>query len=345
MFLLKLFHESDPVQPIDAHMIGEGTTVVGRDPSAEWVICDPECEVSRRHCEFVVEGGALSLRATGTNGVFRGEGDERLPEGEIVPAALGDSFTFGKFRIVVDRAPFAGNDGESGARTMVMAAPFGDSPDVPSDWTDGAATAVQDSDGSLLEAFCQGAGIDSSAFSAEEPAVVMRRAGAIYRQMVLGLGDLMSERSSVKTHYQMDRTTIGAEDNNPFKWAPTQRLAIDLLLRREGGFLSGPAAIKASFEDVKRHLLCTFAGFRASLRALLDHAEPASIQRRTQGQNGLLRSRAAACWEEYRRVHAELGSSLDEDFDGPVNQAFTAAYEERMRGLDPASGSGGGGAA
>lgn len=345
MFLLKLFHETDPVQPIDAHMIGEGTTVVGRDPSAEWVICDPECEVSRRHCEFVVEGGSLFLRATGTNGVFRGDGDERLPDGEMVPTALGDSFSFGKFRITVDRAPFHEKDGESGARTMVMAPPFGDSPDVPSDWADGAAEAVQDSDGSLLEAFCQGAGLDSSAFSAEEPADIMRRAGAIYRQMVLGLGDLMSERSSVKTRYRMDRTTIGAEDNNPFKWAPTQRLAIDLLLRREGGFLSGPAAIKASFEDVKRHLLCTFAGFRASLRALLDRAGPESIERRAQGQGGLLKSRAAACWEEYRRLHAELDDALDQDLDGPVNQAFIAAYEEKMRGLDPVAGKGGGGGA
>jgi predicted component of type VI protein secretion system len=334
MFLLKLFHESDPVQPIDAHMIAEGTTVIGRDPSVDWVVCDPECEVSRKHCALVVGNGALTLRSMGTNGVFRGDGEERFPDDEEVPIALGDMFSFGKFRVVVDRVPFADRGAQSGTHTMVMAPPFGDSAEVPVDWADGSVPEGQGSDGSLLEAFCEGARLDASAFSGEDPSDVMRRAGAIYRQMVLGLGDLMSERSSVKTHYRMDRTTIGAQDNNPFKWAPTQRLAVDLLLRKEGGFLSGPAALKASFEDVKKHLLCTFAGFRASLRALLENASPELVAKRLEGQNRFLKSQAAACWEEYEQVHAKLEGELAEDKDGVMNQAFIAAYEAKMRELD-----------
>ena len=334
MFLLKLFHEADPLQPIDAHMIAEGTTIIGRDPGADWVICDPECEVSRKHCAVIVEEGALTLQSMGANGVFRGDGDERLPDGETVPIALGDTFSFGKFRVIVDRVPFADRSAQSATHTMVMAAPFGDSPAVPSDWVDAPDSVPMAGDGSLLEAFCEGARLDASAFSGEDPADVMRRAGAIYRQMVLGLGDLMSERSSVKTHYRMDRTTIGAEDNNPFKWAPTQRLAVDLLLRRDGGFLSGPAALKASFEDVKRHLLCTFAGFRASLLALLEHGRPARIAGRLEGQSRFLKSQAATCWEEYEQVHAALDQQIAQDQDGPINQAFITAYEEKMHGLD-----------
>jgi predicted component of type VI protein secretion system len=333
MYLLKLFHETDPVQPIDAHMVGQGTTIIGRDPAADWVICDPDCEVSRKHCAVVVTEGGLAVRSMGTNGVFRGEGEERLPEGEDVPMALGDSFSFGKFRVVVDRVPFSEKSAQSASHTMVMAAPFGESA-VPSDWADADGSGIASGDGSLLEAFCEGAGLDASAFSAEEPTEIMRRAGAIYRQMVLGLGDLMSERSSVKTHYRMDRTTIGAHDNNPFKWAPTQRLAVDLLLRRDGGFLSGPAALKASFEDVKRHLLCTLAGYRASLLAVLEEGRPARIGKELAGQSRFLKSRAVACWEAYERIHKELDEELREDRDGPINQAFINAYEERMRQLD-----------
>lgn len=334
MYLLKLFHESDPVQPLDAHMVGEGTTRIGRDPTADWVIPDAECQVSRNHCELMVEQGALSLRAIGANGVYRGDGDERLPTGEDVPIGLGDTFTFGKFRVVVDRAPFADRSDQSAGHTMVMTPPFGDSTMVPTDWTDASGPAVLNGDGSLLEAFCDGAKLDSSAFSGEDPTEIMRRAGAVYRQMVLGLGDLMSERSSIKSQYRMDRTTIGAHDNNPFKWAPTQRLAIDLLLRRDGGFLSGPAALKASFEDVKRHLLSTFAGFRASLQALLDHGSPRSIEARLDGQNHFLKSRAAVCWAEFVQVYATLEQQIAEDQDGPVNQAFIRAYERKLRDLE-----------
>lgn len=333
MFLLKLFHESDPVQPIDAHMIGAGITRIGRDPEADWVIIDPECEVSRNHCELILDGDELALRSLGTNGVFRSDGEERLPTGEHVPLALGDTFSFGKYRVVVDRVPFADKDPQASTHTMVMAPPFGESTMIPTDWSDAVEPPVLPGEGSLLEAFCEGARLDASALSAEDPMEVMRRAGAVYRQMVLGLGDLMSERSSVKTQYRMDRTTIGAEDNNPFKWAPTQRLAIDLLLRREGGFLSGPAALKASFEDVKKHLLCTFAGFRASLLALLQQTSPDTVERRLDGHSHFLKSRAASCWEEYQKIHQELERQMARDQDGPVNQAFIRAYEDRMHDL------------
>ena len=52
--------------------------------------------------------------------------------------------------------------------------------------------------------------------------------------VVLGMTDLMDERTSVKADYRMDRTTVRAEGNNPFKWARPQRLAVDLrhVLRR-----------------------------------------------------------------------------------------------------------------
>jgi type VI secretion system FHA domain protein len=153
--------------------------------------------------------------------------------------------------------------------------------------------------------------------------------------MVLGLGDLIGERSTTKIDLQLDRTTIGACDNNPFKWAPSRKLAIDLLLGNEAGFLSGPEAIKASFEDVKRHMLGTLSGFGAAVRAILDIVSPAAIEQRLQGQSSFLKSRAASSWAEYEKVHAEASRQVLEKRTGPVNQAFLAAYEERVRGDDP----------
>ena len=333
MFLLKLYHESDESRPMAAHLAGEGTTRVGRDPTADWVIPDPECEVSRNHFELVCRDAKLTLRPLGANGVFRAGDDEPLPTGEDLAVEPGDTFCFGKYRLLVDPTPFGSQAPAASNQTMVLAAPFGESPDIPSEWADAAELPPMTGDGSLLEAFCEGAKLDASSLLNEDPAEVMRQAGAIYRQMVLGLGDLMSERSSVKTQYRMDRTTIGARDNNPFKWAPTQRLAIDLLSSQEYGFLSGQAGVKASFEDVKRHLLSTLAGFHATLLAVLDMAGPASIEQRVEGQSLFLKSRSAACWEEYSNVHAVLDREARENVEGMINQAFIAAYEAKMREL------------
>jgi predicted component of type VI protein secretion system len=334
MYLLRLFHKSDPAQPVAAHMLGEGATLVGRDPESDWAIPDPECEISRHHFQLVLTDGVLALRPLGANGVFRGDTGERLPDNQDAPVALGDALDFGKYRMVVDSVPFATRSGASFERTMVFAAPFGRAPEIGSDWEDVDDRTQAYDEASLLEAFCEGAKLDVSALSGEEPAEIMRRAGAIYRQMVLGLGDLVGARSSAKADLSMDRTTIGAEDNNPFKWAPGRRLAIDLLAGREAGFLPGPDAIKASFEDVKMHMLGTLVGFEAAMRAVLDIASPASIAGRIDGQSGFLKSRPNLCWTEYEKAHGELRIEIEQRRDGPINRAFVAAYRRQLGGAD-----------
>jgi len=198
MFLLRLFHRSDPAQPVAAHMLGEGITRVGRDPAVDWPVPDPECEMSRHHLDLVYEDGALAVRALGANGVIDCATGKRLPDEEAVALALGDAVEFGPYRMVVDSVPFATQAGASFERTIVFSGPLGGHRAIPTDWADGVETGQASEEGSLLEAFCEGAGLDVSALSGEEPDEIMRRAGAIYRQMVLGLGELVNERSAAR---------------------------------------------------------------------------------------------------------------------------------------------------
>jgi predicted component of type VI protein secretion system len=337
MYILRLFHRLEPDRAIAAHMVEGGNVRVGRDPACDWTIEDSDCEISRTHFEIACDGGALALTPLGANGVFREDGD-RLADNEALPVKVGEAFTFGKFRMQVEAAPYAAASSRPAEATMVFAAPFGEDLAVPTDWSDAADPAPIEDDSSLLEAFCEGAGLDVSAMSDEDPVRIMRRAGAVYRQMVLGLGDLVRERSATKADLQMDRTTIGARGNNPFKWAPNRKLATDLLLGREAGFLAGPDAIRESFEDVKKHMLGTLAGFGAAARAVLAALAPAEVARRLEGQSHFLKSRQAACWAELEKLHAELSAGGLEAPDGPANQAFLAAYEARLRDLAAGSG-------
>lgn len=186
----------------------------------------------------------------------------------------------GDFRILATEAPPDDIAGQE-TRTLVLTPPLGDSIAVPSDWTDTPAPpkapAAEFTSGSLLEAFCDGAGLDASLLAREDPVEIMRRVGGVYRQVVLGIGDLMSERATARSRYQMTRTTISGANDNPFKWAPTQRLSIDLILGGSHCFLSGPAALQSSFRDIKRHLVATFAGLRGSLREAIASFEPSSL--------------------------------------------------------------------
>jgi predicted component of type VI protein secretion system len=328
MYVLRLFDESDLTHPLDARLLREGILRIGRDPGADWTIPDPDREISRAHCELEAGPAGLMLRSVGANGVFDNVTGLRLPDHSLVSISMPGSLRFGRYQLVVDHAPQNDTPAGAEARTLLMTPPLGASTSVPSEWSDAPAPIRSFAEGSLLEAFCEGAGMDASLLLREDPAEIMRRAGAVYRQMVLGIGDLMSERERARAHYHLTRTTISGADNNPFKWAPTQRLAIDLLLGGAQGFLSGPAALRASFEDIKRHLVATFAGLQASLRAAVGSFDPSSIDEAVAERASLLKSRAALQQQEIEARYNGLRRQLDEVEVGSLDHAFVAAYDE-----------------
>ena len=174
MYMLQLFDTDDAIQPLDARLLQTGVLTIGRDPAADWPIADPDCAISRLHCELRADSDGLTLRVTGTNGVFDDIAGTRFPDGEESAVSLPGALRLGRFRIVATRAPHAAIADAQSDRTMVLSPPLGDSIEVPSEWNEPAPPQTL-ADGSLLEAFCEGAGLDSSLLSSEDPAVV--RAG------------------------------------------------------------------------------------------------------------------------------------------------------------------------
>lgn len=336
MYMLQLFDRANEVQPIDARLLRDGVLRIGRDSAADWSIADPDFELSRAHCELAVVGDHLNLRALGTNGVFDDASGARFPDATDVAVPVPATLRFGRFKLRASHAPH-GDEPADMARTMVLTPPLGTSTAIPDDWSDAGPLTPNDG-GSLLEAFCDGAGLDASLLASEDPAEILRRAGAVYRQMVLGIGDLMAERDRARELYDLSRTTIGGANNNPFKWAPTQRLAIDLLLGGSGSFLSGPAALQASFRDIKRHLIATFAGLHGSLRAAIDTFAPAALDDAAVPRASLLKSRAAVIIDEAAARHRDLTQQLDDGRGGSLDRAFVAAYDraDAAAAQDPA---------
>jgi predicted component of type VI protein secretion system len=348
MVTLRLFHSANPFEAIESRLVANGEIAVGRDPAADWHIEDAACEVSRRHCAILVCEDGVRVRDTSANGVFVGVARRRVEKEVEAPVGYGEPIHLGQYMIVADASAAApANDvkGPDGSIDAPFHSPILLEPEVSassfsvrSAWSDEQPAPSPDRvcipDAALLEAFCEGAGIDASAFAAEVPADVMRRAGEAYRQAVIGLCDLMGERTSVKSAYRMDRTTVGASGNNPFKWADPHRVGIDLLRAGNGSFLAGAAAMKDSFEDLKKHLLCLVAGSRAAVAATLEEVGPARIEESVSGRSMLFQIKADACWREFVKRHAQVSADAREDADSAINRAFKAGYERQVRKLD-----------
>src|SRR5882724_11626273 len=148
MVTLRLIDERDPFRPTASRELTRGEMSVGRDPNADWRIDDPERRLSRIHCVFAVDReGGVSVRDTSSNGVFRETGD-RLPLGEPMPVKIGDGVRIGNFMIYVDR--------------ILVSPP---EPVAESRATTPPLDPLLAHDGTLIEAFCHGAQIDSSAFA------------------------------------------------------------------------------------------------------------------------------------------------------------------------------------
>lgn len=193
-----------------------------------------------------------------------------------------------------------------------------------------AATAA---DSELFDAFCAGARLSPASFAAGERVAAMTRLGEVYRGMVLGLADLMSERTALKNEYRMTRTMVRAEQNNPFKWVPPQRLAIEVL-RGGDGFAGGAEAVSEAFRDIKIHILCMLAGMRAAIEATMGAVAPAPVEAAVEGRSFLIKAqRDAALWIAYVERYERFKIDADDNADGPVNRAFRTAYEKQLGDL------------
>ena len=311
MYICRLFRSDRPAEQIDARLIASGALTIGRDPKADWPLDDPDGLLSRIHCTLSVEEGALRVHDSSTNGTFV-DGTKRVPRDTSVPLADHQSVRIGSLTLIVDRPRVeAARDG-----TVVQLPPA-----LPVDWA-GAPNAdtPPHPDASLLEAFCEGARLDVSTFSNEDPAALMRRLGGIYRQSVAGLSALMAQRTHLKNLQEIDRTTVSAGRNNPVKWTSPRRLAEDLLRDRDAAFLSGEDAVAESFLDLTAHLSAMATGVNAAIATLLDQLDPEALAREAALIPGFsLRSRAAA----RLTVHADRHRALRE---GGAARTFRDAY-------------------
>jgi type VI secretion system protein len=194
---------------------------------------------------------------------------------------------------------------------------------------------------SLIHVFLEGAGLPHARLSEEQLPEIMANLGAIFRETVRGLMEILLARGDIKGEFRLDRTAIGPVENNPLKTPPGQpplrpeEVMILLLIGQKGAYMSPVQAVREGFNDIKAHQLAVMAGIQAALARLLERFDPDNLENRLQPNvldNILPGSRKAKYWDLFTSEYQTIAREAEDDFNELFGDEFARAYEERLRG-------------
>jgi type VI secretion system FHA domain protein len=187
--------------------------------------------------------------------------------------------------------------------------------------------------GDAWAAFYEGAGLSRDELRLAPDA--MRRLGVMYRQVVLGLADIMQDRAAFKDEFRVERTQISIGRNNPLKHLPPLDAAKVLMGDPLPGFMDSEDAIRTAFEDAKKHQLAMLAGVQRALTAVFDRLSPPEIEKMieksTSQKKGFSFRRGIDRWSVYLTVFEALRRDATSNANGVMSVAFREGYEAFLK--------------
>ena len=203
-----------------------------------------------------------------------------------------------------------------------------------------AAPPVEASDKDLLRAFLEGAGLPQARLADERLPETLANLGAIFRETVQGLAEILRARGDIKGEFRLDRTTIGPMENNPLKTPPGQpplrieEIMVLLLAPRQDAYMSPVQAVHEAFNDIKAHQVAVMAGIQAALNRLLERFDPGNLETRLQQtvfDSIMPASRKAKYWDLFTAEYQAIAREAEDDFNELFGDEFARAYQERLR--------------
>ena len=216
--------------------------------------------------------------------------------------------------------------------TLLAAAPRAPLPAAAS-----ARSAWQGTPRELWSAFCEGADVAIEPQQGIDPEL-MRIVGSLLRTAVDGTLQMMAVRATAKHELRADVTMIQARNNNPLKFSPDARSALEQMLQPPmRGFLAGPAAMTDAMHDLVGHTIGTMAGTRAALEGVLDRFTPQQLEAKLTDHSMLdtvlPMNRRAKLWALYLQHFEAIRNEAQDDFHTLFGRAFLAAYEQQLERL------------
>ncbi|MCC6198564.1 MAG: type VI secretion system-associated FHA domain protein TagH [Burkholderiales bacterium] len=357
-------------QPITAEFREEGGTI-GRSSDCTLLLPDPDRVISRTHAVVVHQEGRFVLRDQGTTVPVVVNG-RPVGKGRDHPLAAGDEVRIAQYvmqvhglrdqEIAADDTTTilrAGNtllswseDGkpplaENRISTFIVPSPDSEEPAPPPAAAPAVAAVatpparIADASGDeLLAALLRGAGVRDLAIPGGLTPQFMEDVGAVMRETMRGVLDLLAARASAKREVRADATVIVANDNNMLKFAPDLEAAIThLLMPRGQGFMSPQRSLIDARESLRSHQEGFLAGMRAALAAVLLRFDPAKLEERlTETPSGgslLPMNHKAKLWNLYEALYGEISREAETDFHFLFGEEFLRAYQAKTRPAAP----------
>ena len=188
----------------------------------------------------------------------------------------------------------------------------------------------------LLAALLRGAGVRDLEIPGGLTPQFMEDVGAVMRETMQGLLDLLAARAHAKREVRADATIVMASDNNPLKFSPGLDAAIThLLVPRGQGFMSPLRSLSDARESLRTHQEGFVAGMRAALTAVLGRFDPAKLEERlterADGGSLLPMNHKAKLWNLYEELYGEISRESETDFHFLFGEEFLRAYEAKAR--------------
>ena len=214
----------------------------------------------------------------------------------------------------------------------VRAAPVARPVPAPASAPSRPATAA---DRGAVAALLQAAGLDGITLDEAEGVAVMERVGRMLSTLVPGLIEILAARGSTKQEFHIERTMLGAHDNNPLKFAGSADEAMRvMLLQHVPGFLAIDQAVDQAVSDIKTHQLAVLAGMQVALKTVIGRFEPGQLEARLERSSlleGILPGgRKARYWDLFKTLHGEIVHELQDDLQKLFGADFAEAYRTQI---------------
>lgn len=195
------------------------------------------------------------------------------------------------------------------------------------------AHSVTQMDEILIEAM----GLSGRGLSKQKVAEISQVVGALIRETIVGMMQVLTSRSSIKNEFRMNVTTIQPVENNPLKFSANVEDAIENMFVREGNSYMRPLeAVREGFEGIGEHQVAILAGIRAAFKSVLQRFDPDALEQRFekfQKGNIIPGMNKAKNWELYGQYYRDLVNDMDTSFQNLFGHEFVAAYEEQLQKL------------
>jgi type VI secretion system protein len=336
-----------------------GRLTIGRGPDNGWVLPDPRKVISRHHCVIEEHHGQYQLLDISNNGVFIGDVNRSVGQGNSYVLCQDDLILIGDYIIAVALRPASPMETTDPLPTLVRPEkgwmpvnPLADEPSKPRPaapeedpralgsemLSDSTCPVPVEGDMSLaLREVLLGAGLDPNDVITKDPAETLRLLGETLRIVVAGVVDLLKARAAVKSEFGVEQTRIQAVKNNPLKFSLSVEDTLKMLLGGpRQGYLEASAAFEETFTDLKLHQMAVLAGTQEVWHDLFKRFDPRALEERIgedRGLQGLLGSRKVRCWDAFTLLYQTLLEDVEDSRESLLVRKFAKAYGEQMVGM------------